>query len=78
MNAYEKIVNTETGCHVELDRVQLQRDLVDRIIEGLDMNDLAMIVAEYLDGNYNSYTDKQLVTEVKDFYPDMLEDDDVE
>lgn len=75
MNAYEKIVNTETGCHVELDRVQLQRDLVDRIIEGLDMNDLAMIVAEYLDGNYNSYTDKQLVTEVKDFYPDMLEDE---
>ena len=75
MNAYEKIVNTETGCHVELDRVQLQRDLVDRIIEGLDMNDLAMIVAEYLDGNYNSYTDKQLVTEVKDFYPDMLEND---
>lgn len=58
-----------------MNRVQLQRDYVDRIIDGMDMSDLMMIVADYLHENLEEYTDEQLVNEVRDYYPDMLDED---
>lgn len=40
MNVYQSIENTDTGCHVVLDRVQLQRDYIDRMIDGMDLDTL--------------------------------------
>ena len=57
-----------------INRVQLQRDYVDRMIDGMDINDLCIIVADYMHNNLEEYTDEQLVNEVKDFYPDMLDE----
>jgi hypothetical protein len=75
MNDYQKIVETETGCHVELDRVQLQRDYVERLIDGMDIDTLCTIVAEYMEMNLSDYTDEQLIAEVNEYYPDMLDND---
>ena len=48
---------------------------VDRIVDGMDINDLCQIVSDYMHDNLESYTDEQLVAEVKDYYPDMIEDE---
>ena len=59
-----------------INRVQLQRDYVERIIDGMDISDLCMIVSDYMHNNLEDYTDEQLVEEIRDYYPDMVENDD--
>lgn len=59
---------------MNMNRVQLQRDYVDRMIDGMDISDLCMIVADYMHNNLEDYTDEQLVAEVKDYYPDLLDE----
>jgi len=60
---------------MNINRVQLQRDYVDRMIDGMDLSDLCMIVADYMHNNLEDYTDEQLVEEVRDYYPDMLDEE---
>lgn len=58
-----------------IDRKQLQNDYIERMIDGMDIDTLCTIVAEYMDYNLTDYTDEQLVNEVREYYPDMLEND---
>ena len=59
---------------MNINRVQLQRDYVERIIDGMDISDLCMIVADYMHENLEDYTDEQLVEEIRDYYPDMVDE----
>lgn len=58
-----------------IDRKQLQNDYIERMIDGMDIDTLCMVVAEYMDSNLDDYTDEQLVNEVREYYPDMVEND---
>lgn len=55
-------------------RTELQNELIEHIIEGMDISDLCMIVGEYLDREYDEYTDEQLVETVKEYAPHLLDD----
>lgn len=57
-----------------IDRKTLQNDYIERMIDGMDIDTLCCIVAEYMDSNLDDYTDEQLVAEVKEYYPDMLDE----
>lgn len=57
-----------------IDRKQLQRDYIERMIDGMDIDTLCTIVAEYMDYNLTDYTDEQLVNEVREYYPDMVDE----
>jgi hypothetical protein len=56
-----------------------RNDLIDqyvgRIVDGMDWKDLAQIAGEALVSNLKSYTDDELVGEIADYYPDLLQDD---
>ena len=56
-----------------IDRDELQQDLIDRIVDDMDLKTLMQLVAEQLDHNYDSYTVDELIEEVKEYYPDLLE-----
>jgi len=57
-----------------IDRNQLQNDYIERIIDGMDHRDLWQYVYDSLEQNFDRYSEQELVTEVEDYYPDLLED----
>ena len=66
---------TETNIQKDniVDRDELQNDYVDRIVDGLDIKDLCQIVSEYLHESLDKYSVDELITEVEETYPDLLE-----
>ena len=64
---------TQTTDNI-IDRDQLQQNLIDRIVDDMDLKTLMQLVAEQLDNNYDDYTVDQLIAEVEEYYPDLLEE----
>ena len=65
-------MNTQTDKII--DRDELQQNLIDRILDDMDLKTLMQLVSDQLDNSYDSYTVDELITEVKEYYPDLLED----
>ena len=63
---------TQTTDNI-IDRDELQQNLIDRIVDDMDLKTLMQLVAEQLDNNYDDYTVDQLIAEVEEYYPDLLE-----
>jgi len=57
----------------EINRQELIENYVDRILEGMSTKDLMRIVGNQLEENFSTYSDDELITEVEDYYPDLLE-----
>ncbi len=55
-------------------REQLISDYVDQIIDNMSTKDLMCIVGDQLEEDLSSYTDEELLEEIKEYYPEMLED----
>lgn len=55
-----------------MNRNELQAALIDRIIDGMDVDSLCQLAAEYLEANYTGYTDDQIEAEAAEYYPDLL------
>ena len=64
---------TETMDNI-IDRDQLQEDMINRIIDGMDIDGLCQLAYDYLNENYDKYTVDELITEVEEFYPDLMEE----
>lgn len=57
-----------------IDRDTLISEYVDRILDNMSTKDLMRIVGDQLEENLSSYTDDELISEVSDHYPELLED----
>ena len=57
-----------------VDRDQLQNDLIDRIVDNMDTKTLMQVVTDYLTDSYDTYSVNELISEVEEYYPDLLED----
>ena len=58
-----------------IDRDQLQDAYIESIIDGMDHQCLWQFVYDALNDNFDNYTVEELITEVKDYYPELLEND---
>jgi RNase P/RNase MRP subunit POP5 len=58
-----------------IDRDELTQAYIDRVIDNMNTKDLVRIVWEQLEENLGSYTDEELISEVSDYYPELLEED---
>ena len=67
------IMQTETMDNI-IDRDKLQDDMINRIIDGMDIDGLCQLAYDYLNENYDKYSVKELITEVEELYPDLLEE----
>ena len=56
-----------------MNRDQLQNDYIETIIDGMDHKDMWQFVYDMMEQNFETYSDEELVTEVKDYYPHLLE-----
>ena len=58
-----------------MNRSELQEHLVQQIIDGMDMDGLCQLAYDYLNDNYDKYSEKELTAEVEEYYPELLEED---
>ena len=58
-----------------INRDSLQDAFIQRIIDGMDHKDMYQFVYDNLNDNFDSYSVNELITEVEDYYPELLEQD---
>ena len=68
-------MTTSTSFSSNMNRSKLQEAYIESIIDGMDHKSMYQFVYDSLDGNLDDYTTEELVTEVKDYYPELLEQD---
>ena len=56
-----------------IDRDELQNDYIERIIDGMDHKNLWQYVYDSLEQNFEKYTVDELIGEVEEYYPDLLD-----
>jgi hypothetical protein len=57
----------------DFNRQQLIEEYVDRILDNMSTKDLMRIVGDQLEENLSTYSDEELITEVTEYYPELLE-----
>ena len=57
----------------KMNRDQLQNDYIESIFDGMDHKSMYQYVYDMLEQSLETYSDEELVTEVKDYYPELLE-----
>lgn len=60
-----------------IDRDELQQAYIDRILDGMDIKDMMAILADQFDENLDKYSVDELIEEVEQYYPDLLEDSEI-
>tara|TARA_E500000178_G_scaffold267701_1_gene265215 strand:- start:480 stop:683 length:204 start_codon:yes stop_codon:yes gene_type:complete len=59
---------------MNMNRDELQQQLVDNMIEGMDFKTMWQILDSYMMESYGKYSDAELLEEVKEYYPHILEE----
>jgi DNA-binding IscR family transcriptional regulator len=57
-----------------IDRDELQANYINHILDGMDIKDMMRILYDQFDENLDKYTVTELIEEVKEYYPELLED----
>jgi len=57
---------------MSFDRDQLVEDYVQQMIESMDYKTMERFVYDTMVENLTDYTDEELITEVTDYYPELL------
>ena len=57
-----------------MNRSELQQQLVNEMIDGMDHKTMWQILDSYMMESYDKYTDEELMEEVKEYYPKLLEE----
>ena len=58
----------------DMNRSELQQQLIDEMIDGMDHKTMWQILDSYMMESYDKYTDEELIEEVKEYYPHILEE----
>ena len=67
---YQEILEFEKMKNI--DRDQLVEDYVQQMIESMDYKTMVRFVYDTMVENLTDYTDEELITEVTDYYPELL------
>ena len=57
----------------DMNRSELQRNMIDAIVDGMDMEMLCTLACDALSATYDEYSDEELKNEVEEYYPHLLE-----
>ena len=59
-----------------MNRSELQDQLIQQIIDDMDIKTMAAMLYDVMDESYDKYSETELITEVKEYYPHLIEDED--
>ena len=56
-----------------IDRDELQDAMINQILDDMDIKTMMAILYDHMNESYDKYTVDELIEEVKEYYPDLLE-----
>ena len=56
-----------------MNRQELLETYIEEIIDGMDHKTMYQYVYDMMEQNFETYTEEELVTEAKEYYPHLLE-----
>ena len=56
-----------------IDRDQLQDNMINQILDDMDIKTMMAILYDNMSESYDKYSDSELMEEVKEYYPHLLE-----
>ena len=57
-----------------MNRTELQESYIQQVIDSMDYKTMERFVYDNLQDNLQGYSDEELVAEVEEYYPELLED----
>ena len=57
-----------------IDRDSLQDQLINQILDDMDIKTMMAILYDNMSESYDKYSDEELMEEVKEYYPHILEE----
>ena len=57
-----------------MDREKLQDQLIQQILDDMDLKTTTALLYDSMDNSYDNYSESELLEEVKEYYPHLLED----
>ena len=57
-----------------MNRTELQDQLIQNMLDNMDLKTMTQLCYDYLDEGYAKYSDEELITEVIEYYPALVED----
>ena len=63
---------TETKDNI-VDRDELQSSLIHQLIDDMDTKTMMSMLYDYIDESYDKYSVDELIEEVQEYYPHLLE-----
>jgi len=67
------IMQTETMDNI-IDRDKLQDDMINRILDDMDIKTMMAILYDNMSESYDKYSVNELIAEVEEYYPELLEE----
>ena len=64
---------TETNDQI-IDRDQLQDSMINQILDDMDIKTMMAILYDNMSESYDKYSVDELIEEVNEYYPHLLED----
>ena len=59
---------------MNMNRSELQESYIESIIDGMDHKTMYQYVYDNLSDHLDKYSEQELITEVEDYYPELLEE----
>ena len=56
-----------------MNRSELQDALIQQMIDNMDLKTMTQLTYDYLNEGYDKYSEKELVREVEEYYPELLD-----
>ena len=56
-----------------IDRDALQDNMINQILDDMDIKTMMAILYDHMNESYDKYTVDELIEEVQEYYPDLLE-----
>ena len=56
-----------------IDRDELQAAYINRVLDDMDIKDMMAILYDYMDVEFDKYTVDELIEQVEEYYPDLVD-----
>ena len=73
IKSYLHQIMTETTDNI-IDRDALQANYINRVLDDMDIKDMMAILYDYMDVEFDKYTVDELIEQVDEYYPDLMEE----
>ena len=70
----KKAENNITTMKTDFNREDLVSAYINRITDNMSIKSLLEIVNDILEDNFANYSDEELIAEIEESYPDLIED----